>query len=224
MVGITMSQLVHQSHASTPQPLWLPWDTPLSAGPTGPAGPLGPNGPTGPVGSPGPAGMGPSQTILQLEPSGTQGGDSTPYVGGYLARVLNAGFPALNPAGGSLLESTTIAGLVLDTSTNRISIRAGTYIIDACCPVVSIGRHRARLYDIVNSFVLAVASNSYESNGAYEGDTSNILGTIVISSDTELELQHQVEGAGLVPTVGMGLACGFGDDEVYSQIRFTKIS
>ena len=196
-----------------------------SQGIRGATGTQGPQGIQGPEGGPtGPAGMGPSQIILQLEPTGTQGGDSTPYVGGYLARVLNAGFPALTSAGGSLLESTTIPGLVLDTSTNRISISAGTYIVDACCPVVSIGRHRARLYDVVHSIVLSVASNSYESNGGYEGDTSNILGTIVIPSNTQLELQHQVESAGLAPSVGMGLACGFGDDEVYSQIRFTKIS
>jgi hypothetical protein len=220
MVGITMSQLVHQSHASTPQPLWLPWDTPLSAGPTGPTGTFGPTGTTGPTGVPGPAGMGPSQTLVQLEPNGTLGGDSTPYIGVYLARILNAGFPALGPGG----ASTTIAGLVLDTFTSRISIRAGTYVVDACCPVVSVGRHRARLYDAVNGIVLAVASNSYESNGVYEGDTSNILGTIVIPNNTELELQHQVEGAFIAPNVGMGLAMNFGDDEVFSQIRFTKIS
>jgi hypothetical protein len=46
----------------------------------------------------------------------------------------------------------------------------------------------------------------------------------VIPNNTELELQQQVEGALIAPNVGLGLAMNFGDDEVYSQIRFTKIS
>lgn len=39
-----MSQLVKQSHASTPQPLWRPYDDPAPTGPTGSTGPTGPQG------------------------------------------------------------------------------------------------------------------------------------------------------------------------------------
>lgn len=39
-----MSQLVKQSHASTPQPLWKPWDELSPTGPTGNTGPTGPQG------------------------------------------------------------------------------------------------------------------------------------------------------------------------------------
>ena len=42
-----MSQLIHQSHASTPQPFWLPYDTVLPPGPTGNTGPTGPKGTDG---------------------------------------------------------------------------------------------------------------------------------------------------------------------------------
>jgi hypothetical protein len=42
-----MSQLIHQSHASTPQPFWLPFDTVLPPGPTGNTGPTGPQGADG---------------------------------------------------------------------------------------------------------------------------------------------------------------------------------
>lgn len=39
-----MSQLVKQSHASTPQPFWKPYDDPSPTGPTGNTGPTGPQG------------------------------------------------------------------------------------------------------------------------------------------------------------------------------------
>jgi hypothetical protein len=46
-----MSQLVNQSHASTPQAFWLAFDSPIHRGPTGPAGAVGPTGITGPTGA-----------------------------------------------------------------------------------------------------------------------------------------------------------------------------
>ncbi len=211
-----MSVLPNQSHASVGGPLWNSV-TSGGGGGTGPTGPAGPTGATGPAG----AGGG-SQTFQDQKASGTPGGTSPGFIGVYGVRVLNTGVPALSGS-----NSTTISGMSL--SSNQVTCPAGTYAVVGSCPTITCGRHRCRLYNVTDSNVLVQGQNNFEFNGGYEGGATNLNGTFVLTGTKILQLQHQVEnsaGANLsIPdNVTLGLACGFGDTEVYSQITFTKIA
>jgi hypothetical protein len=115
---------------------------------------------------------------------------------------------------------------VLDTgnhgsvSGNQITLDAGTYDCDITAPVANTSAHKARLYDITNSAVLLLGSTDYTlSSGAVT--RSHIVGRIVLSGTTVLEVQHQ--GQVTCATFGMGLAAGFGDTEIYGIAKFYKV-
>jgi hypothetical protein len=115
---------------------------------------------------------------------------------------------------------------VLDTgnhgsvSGSQITLDAGTYDCDITAPVANTSAHKARLYDITNSAVLLLGSTDYTlSSGAVT--RSHIVGRIVLSGTTVLEVQHQ--GQVTCATFGMGLAAGFGDTEIYGIARFYKV-
>jgi hypothetical protein len=161
-----------------------------------------------------------TQTFLDVKPSGTSGGFGFSHEFQYYYRELNTGNPPLNPISPPIEESTTIAGLRLDTSTGQISIPAGTYLVDVICPIVSVGRHRCRIFDTTNSIVLAVGNNGYANNGGFYGDSSTLSSVIVIPSLTTIEIQQQIETISVPDS--LGLANNFGDDEIYSTVRFVK--
>ena len=164
-----------------------------------------------------------TQTFLDVKVNGTPGGDAINHIGTFLIRQLNSGQPLLNPVSSPIEESFTIPNLRLDTSTGLISIPPGTYQVTAFCPVVSIGRHRIRIFDVSNGIVLASGNNGYVNNGSFNGDTSTLASVITITSQISIELQQRVETFSISPPNGLGLANNFGDDEIYSTIRFVKI-
>jgi hypothetical protein len=155
--------------------------------------------------------------------NGVAGGDAVNHIGNYLFRELNTGNPALSVISFPIFESTTIIGMRLDTFNGAISIPEGTYLVDVFCPIVSVGRHRCRIFDITNGIVLAVGNNGYANNGFFDGKSSTLSSVIVIPSQTTIEVQQQVELNGISPPNSLGLANGFGDDEIYTTVRFVKI-
>jgi hypothetical protein len=165
----------------------------------------------------------PTQTLLDVKANGTSGGDAINHVGTYLFRELNTGNPVLSVISFPIFESTTIVGMRLDTSNGAISIPAGTYLVDVYCPVISVGAHRCRIFDVTNSIVLAVGNNGYANNGFFGGDSSSLSAVIVIPSLTTIEIQQRVETNGFSPTTTLGLPNVFGDDEIYTTVRFVKI-
>jgi hypothetical protein len=161
-----------------------------------------------------------TQTLLDVKSSGNSGGFGFSHLGQYTLRELNTGNPPLDPISPPIFESTTIPGLRLDTSLGRISIPAGTYLVDVICPIVSVGRHRCRIFDVTNGIVLAIGNNGYANNGGFYGDSSTLSSVIVIASLTTIEIQQQIETVSVPDS--LGLANNFGDEEIYSTVRFVK--
>jgi hypothetical protein len=165
----------------------------------------------------------PTQTLLDVKGNASSGGDAINHVGNYYFRELNTGKPALSVLSFPIFESTTIAGLRLDTSSGRIGMLAGTYLVDVFCPIVSVGRHRCRIFDISNAIVLAVGNNGYANNDSFNGDSSCLSAFIVIHTPTFIEIQQRVQTNGPSPPDSLGLSNNFGDDEIYTTVRFVKI-
>ena len=225
-----MTTLPSQTYAAIGQPLWTPI-TSGGGGATGPTGPQGPQGIEGAAGSPGepgptgPAGAGRSQTLVERQPPSTAGGNGANYLGQYYARVLNSGFPALTNVSGSVYASATIPSLTLDTSTNQISIPAGTYIVEGSATGVCCGPHRCRLYNITDSTVTLLGQQTFDSSSPFQQGSALLSGSFTIATAKTFELQYQlsINGDTIPPQYVLGLPTNFGDDEIYSMITITKI-
>jgi len=163
-----------------------------------------------------------TQTFLDVKPNGTDGGDASNSVGTYYRRDFNTGNPPLNPISPPVEESFTIPGLRLATTAGLFSVPAGTYLVDAFCPVVSVGRHRVRIFDLTNGVVLAIGNNSFIDSSNFAQGIATVSSVIEVLGVIDVEVQHQVETNGVSPSQSLGLNCFFGDDEIYSTVRFVK--
>ena len=161
--------------------------------------------------------MTPVQTLFEAQPSGTDGG-LAPAAGTYFVRTLNTGYPALDPITG---DSSTIPGMSLDTATNIITLPAGFYKVEAFTPAYRVGRHRCRLYDVTNATPVLFGGNAFVTNNDNAESDSCLTGYLQVTGTTDYELQHCVQIA--LAVEDLGLPCGFGDDEIYSRITFTKL-
>jgi hypothetical protein len=140
-----MSQLVNQSHASTPQSFWLSVDSGVGQGPTGPAGTTGPTGITGPTGAldgvTGPTGIqgvtgpaGPTgPTGSQTGPTGVTGPSASTGATGSTGITGATGSAGVSPV---LVYSTSVVGninqkiLSLATLPN---LPTGLYTVSVSC-------------------------------------------------------------------------------------------
>jgi len=138
--------------------------------------------------------------------SGTYGGNSTTT---YQPRVLN------------LIRTNTIPGATL--AANIISLPAGTYDINATAPGYGCGRHRARLWNQTSGTTLILGTvERTVATGELTVSQSRIQGRFTLAVPSQLTIQH---AAGILfVNQGWGLAAGFGDNEVYTDVIIRKVS
>lgn len=138
--------------------------------------------------------------------SGTHGGNSTTS---YQARVLN------------LIRTNTISGASL--AANMITLPAGTYEIDATAPGYGCGRHRARLWDVTAGATLILGTvERTVATGELTISQSRIQGRFTLAAPSQVAIQHAASI--LFVNQGWGLAAGFIDNEVYTDVFIRKIS
>jgi len=142
----------------------------------------------------------------ETQSSGTNGGAST--TGSYIKRTLNT--TVINNITGCSIASSVI------------TLPAGTYQIAALCPTFATNVNRARLYDTTNSAVLVQGQNCAASSGDNVFNSAPVTGSFTLAGSTNIELQHRFATA--QATNGLGGACSFGDDEVYSEIMIRRLA
>ena len=108
-------------------------------------------------------------------------------------------------------------------SSNQFTLEAGTYDIEGSAPASGSGgaikSHKVKIRNISDSSdaLIGTAENHNILTGS--GQTrSFIFGQIVITSSKTFEVQHRCSASG-----AFGIGAGFGDSEVYAQIKITKI-
>ena len=95
-------------------------------------------------------------------------------------------------------------------SSNRITLPAGTYYIDAQAPAFFCGRHRIFLYNYTDSSNIIIGLHTY-STGNTGGDVNHsfLYGRFTLTAQKEIELHHYTQvvkasnGLGLNPTDGL---------------------
>jgi len=138
----------------------------------------------------------------EQQASGTNGGASTS--GSYVKRTLN----------------TTVVNNITSCSiaSSVISLPAGTYAVTAFAPSYLTSRNRLRLQNTTDGTTIALGQNSF-SDGTQTAAVLQTVFTITATKNFELQQRFQTATA----TNGLGVACSFGDNEVYAQIQIARI-
>ncbi len=141
--------------------------------------------------------------IKDIKPSGTHGGDCT--AGSWITRDLNN------------LQGDSFAAL----NSNRIALPAGKYHVEVVAPAYLDNIHKAKLVNVTTGGTLLVgtAGRSHTSYGGV--NPSFIQGEVVLTAGAEIEVQHRCSASRTI--VGFGVAANFGEPEVYTQVKITKI-
>jgi len=113
----------------------------------------------------------------------------------------------------------------ITVSSNQITLETGVYLIFASAPTFRVDESKIRLRNITDGATLLVGSLANSENGTGTGnDQSNsiVMGEITISTQKILEIQHYFRTT--QATNGFGQPYGIGENEVYTQVKITKIT
>lgn len=144
--------------------------------------------------------------IKDIKANGTHGGSCDSAKGWEQIRDLN-----------SLSGDTSFVSL----AANQITLAPGTYIIDANAPAYLDGFHKAVLVNAATAEFVLFGSNARSHNVAGGMEPSIIMGQIVVSAPTTFVIKHRCASA--MMNIGFGVAMSFGVEELYTQMKITKI-
>lgn len=150
-----------------------------------------------------------SQQLIHVrdeKASGTQGGTFT--AGSYIARALN------------VVKTNTISGASL--ASNRITLPAGEYEIEASAPAYAVGLHKALLYNVSTAANLLIGTGEISISTSATQTKSVVKGRFTLAGSHQLELRHRCQVSRA--NDGFGVAPSFGDVEVYAEALIRKIS
>ena len=124
-------------------------------------------------------------------------------------------------------EYEDASAFVTTTSLPAFSLPAGTYQIDASCPFYLSSKSQVRLYNVTDNAVQTnvngkamLGSTAYGANAGTSVVESSLYGTFTITGIKQFRIEYTVTDARA--TDGLGLP-GNIDEEVYAQIRITKV-
>lgn len=143
--------------------------------------------------------------VKDVKASGTAGGTFTS--GAWRTRNLNT-------TEGDFSEFGTLAFC-------QITLTAGTYHIEADAPAYLANRHKIKLRNITDCTDVIIGGNAEADAGAAGHNHAPLKGVIVITSSKTFEIHHRCQTTSA--THGFGLAASFSVDEVYVQVKITKI-
>lgn len=112
-------------------------------------------------------------------------------------------------------------GLVTSLSSNQFVLPAGEYFIEATAPAFSVNQHKAKLRNITDASDSLIGSSENMGSGSSSQGVSIIKGSITLTDSKTFEIQHWCNLT--QASVGFGVASSFGVDEVYTQVKITKV-
>jgi hypothetical protein len=141
----------------------------------------------------------------ETQTSGTNGGSSS---AAWTKRTLNT--TVVNEISGCSIASSVI------------TLGAGTYNIWAIAPAYSAAEFKLKLRNTTAGTDAIIGSSERNGVGVGTGTISTLQGRVVITGNTNYELQMYCVTASA--TVGFGVASGLGVSEIYSQIKIEKVA
>ncbi|MBC7713232.1 MAG: collagen-like protein, partial [Rhizobacter sp.] len=143
--------------------------------------------------------------IKDLKANGTTGGSCDPAKNWEQIRDLN-----------TINGDTTFSSL----ASNTITLAAGTYDIEINAPAYLDGFHKAILVNAQTGEVVLVGSNARSHNVSGGMEPSRIMGALTLIAPASFVIKHR---CATLSSTGFGAAASFGVDEVYTQVKITKM-
>lgn len=143
--------------------------------------------------------------IQDQKSSGTDGGPASS--GAYATRDLTQ------------VLTNEISGSSL--SANQIILPAGTYEVNIKVPGHQVATHKAQLYNVTDASVALLGTVARTASSESRQSSSVITGRFTLAATKTLAVQHRVSAGKL--TDGFGLAAGFGDLEIYTDVQIRKV-
>ncbi len=143
--------------------------------------------------------------IKDVKPSGTDGGTFTS--GAWQTRDLNT------------LEGDTE---FVSLDSNQFVLEVGKYEIEAEANANEVDGHKIKLRDVDNSIDIIIGVNNEARLSGNAATVSSLKGVLEITTSTVFEIQHRCDTT--KTTNGFGKSVSFGVDEIYTQVKITKVS
>lgn len=105
---------------------------------------------------------------------------------------------------------------------NRITLPAGTYFIEASAPAFLVNRHRILFYNITDSAVALLGMNKYADSTASAHNTSDLTGRLILGAEKVLELRHYTESARA--SNGLGVNSDDSRTSIFANVIVTKVA
>jgi hypothetical protein len=139
----------------------------------------------------------------ETQSSATSGGNATS--GSYAKRTLN----------------TTVVNEITGCSlaTSEVTLPAGTYYAVGYTPAYGVGQMQNRLFNVTDSAVIQYGTAAPSYVGA--NNIGLLYAHFTLAASKAVALQMRVEAT---TTNGLGLAGGFGNDNVFSVLIITKVA
>ena len=141
--------------------------------------------------------------LKDVKSSGTGGGTFTS--GAWRDRTLN-----------------TVSGdsEIVSLSSNEFTLQVGKYIIEGWATGYAVYYHKAKLYDVTNTTDKIIGSSERAEVTDSTATKSNFEDVITLTEATTFKVQHQCQTTN---ANGFGPANTFSVDEVYAQVKITKL-
>lgn len=106
-------------------------------------------------------------------------------------------------------------------SSNQFTLPPGKYEIEAKAPALGGDDHKIKLYNATDAIDEIIGSSGYSRNSSSNQTDSLFVGKIEITTSKTFEIRHRCQTT--VATFGFGTASTFGVDEIYTQVKITKV-
>lgn len=145
--------------------------------------------------------------VKQVEAAGTNGGTAT---SGSWEKI------SVNTLSGD------IADVGVSLSSGVITLPAGKFLIEGHVPIFDTNTGKSRLRNTSDSTTAIVGESTYANPSATSAANAMVSGVLTLTESKNFELQAQV-GTTSTSTNGYGVACNFGEVEVYSTLKITRL-
>lgn len=144
--------------------------------------------------------------LKDVKANGTAGGDFNS--GSYQTRDLNT------QEGDSVIVSL---------SSNQFTLAIGTYEIFALAPAYDVDEAKAKIRNVTDAVDEIIGTTTRPESATNGQNNCFVMGRLTVSGGNKtFELQHRCTTTKLA--TGFGRAASFGDSEIYSIVKITKIS
>lgn len=109
----------------------------------------------------------------------------------------------------------------MSLSSNRFTLEAGTYLIEAQADAHDVNTHKAKIRNYTDSTDAIIGMRAMSNSTGGSESAASVKGIITIAGSKAFELQHRCSTTR--SSDGFGSARTYGDTEIYATVVITRL-